>query len=47
MFLVKLRQIYNNWKKIEEHVRVLGKKRIEANAQPILDKIKQDTINFA
>jgi len=45
-FLVQLRQIFNNWKKIEEHVRIRGKKTIHHSFQPILERIKVDTVNF-
>ena len=46
-FLVHLRQIFNNWKKIEEHVRMRGLKTIHSTFQSILDKIKLDTASFA
>jgi hypothetical protein len=45
-FLVALRQIFNNWKKIEEHIRIRGKKTIHSSHQSILDRIKSDTLTF-
>ena len=42
-FLVSLRQIFNNWKKIEDHVRIRGKKTIHSS---LLDRIKIDTNMF-
>ena len=39
-FMVELRQIFNNWKRIEEHLRIRGKKTIHESFQHILDKIK-------